>query len=77
MWILFVIYVLSCLFTAALWSPAEKGLVSWLSCVCHFPMWCPGSGVVLDCIYSGYLPSSLLGVSSHGTIQEPCSFMID
>ena len=19
---------------------------------CHFPMWCPGSGVVLDCIDS-------------------------
>ena len=23
-----------------------------LSCFCHFPMWCPGSGVVLDCIDS-------------------------
>ena len=38
--ILFVIYVfmsvmLSCLFNAALWSPAGKGLISWLSC-----MWC-------------------------------------
>ena len=40
--ILFVIYVskfvfiiLSCLFLAALWSPAGKGLTSWLSCV-----WC-------------------------------------
>ena len=21
-------------------------------CFCHFPMWCPGSGVVLDCIDS-------------------------
>ena len=21
-------------------------------CVCHFPMWYPGSGVVLDCIDS-------------------------
>ena len=21
-----------------------------LVCFCHFPMWCPGSGVVLDCI---------------------------
>ena len=26
----------------------------------HFPMWCPGSGVVLDFIGSWYLPSSLL-----------------
>ena len=43
------------LFIYALWSPAGKGLTSWLS------LWClavslllsqsyPGSGVVLDCI---------------------------
>ena len=49
---------------AALWPPAGKGLTSWLSCViyfvvvvvflcfCHFPMWYPGSGVVLDCVDS-------------------------
>ena len=35
--------VLSCLFLVAFWSPAGKGLTSWLSCVlcclvfCHFP----------------------------------------
>ena len=23
---------------------------------CHFPIWCPGSGVVLDCIAFRYLP---------------------
>ena len=23
-----------------------------LLCFCHFPMWCPGSGAVLDCIDS-------------------------
>ena len=23
-----------------------------LLCFCHFPMWCPGSSVVLDCIDS-------------------------
>ena len=40
-------------FIAALWSPAGKGLASWLSCMlcfivfCHFPMWCPGPGVIL------------------------------
>ena len=28
--------------------------------ICHFPIWCPGSGVVFDCINSRYLPSSLL-----------------
>ena len=34
------VFMLPRLFIAALWSPAEKG---------HFPMWYPGSGVVLDC----------------------------
>ena len=29
----FVFVILSCLFPAALWSPAGKGLTSWLSCV--------------------------------------------
>ena len=32
---LFVFVVLSCLFLAALWSPAEKGLTSLLSCVLY------------------------------------------
>ena len=46
-----------CYFIAALWSPAGTGLTSWLSfvmfnSVCHFPMWYPGSGVVLDYIDS-------------------------
>ena len=40
--------MLSCLFCAAMLSPAGKGLASWLSCV--LSMWCPRSGVVLDCI---------------------------
>ena len=48
--------MLSGLFIAALWSHAGKGLTSWLLLVmlyfCYFPMWYPGSGVVLDCIVS-------------------------
>ena len=46
------------LFIAALWSPAGKGLTSWLSFVMFncgfvtFKMWYPGSGVVLDCMDS-------------------------
>ena len=45
------------LFIATLWSPAEKGLTSWLFLVmfivfCYFPMCYPGAGVVLDCIVS-------------------------
>ena len=40
-----------------LWSPAGKGLTSWLSFVVSFVSlslshWYPGSGVVLDCIDS-------------------------
>ena len=51
-----VFVMLSRLFIAALWSPAGKGLTYWLLFVmfvfCHFSMWYPGSGVVLDCIDS-------------------------
>ena len=53
------------LFVDALWSPAGKGLTSWLSfvmsnCGVAISHWYPGSGVVLDCIDSGSLPSFLL-----------------
>ena len=54
----FVFVILACLFLAALWSPVGKGL-SFSSLVCgiflvfwHFPMWCPGSDVVPNCINS-------------------------
>ena len=45
------------LFICALWSPAGKGLTSWLSFVestvsLSLSQWYPGSGVVLDCIDS-------------------------
>ena len=46
------------MFIAALWSPAEKRLTSWLLVVMfncffyHVPTWYPGSGMVLDCIDS-------------------------
>ena len=56
------------LFICALWSPAGKGLTSWLSFVvsnCEFvtfPLvsWVCGSGVVLDCIDSCSLYPYLL-----------------
>ena len=53
-----VFLILSRLFIAALWSNAGKGLTSWLLLVMfivfffYFPIWYPGSGVVLDCIFS-------------------------
>ena len=45
------------LFICASWSPAAKGLTSWLSFVVSsvslsLSHWYPGSGVVLDCIDS-------------------------
>ena len=47
----------ACMFIFALWSPAGKGLTSWLSFVVStvslsLSHWVPGSGVVLDCIDS-------------------------
>ena len=54
------------LFICALWSPAGKGLTSWLSFVMStvtlsLSHWYPGSGVVLNCIDSGSLHPYLLG----------------
>ena len=48
---------LCALFICALWSPAGKGLTSWLSFVVYtvslsLSHWYPGSGLVLDCIDS-------------------------
>ena len=34
--LLFVFVMIFCLFVASLWSPARRGLVSWLSCVSCF-----------------------------------------
>ena len=50
-------YVCARLFVCALWSPAGKGLTSWLSFVVSsvslsLSLWYPWSGVVLDCIDS-------------------------
>ena len=56
MFLCLVFLMLSSLFIAALWSPAGNllALVGDFYCVffCYFPMWYPGSGVVLDCIVS-------------------------
>ena len=55
-YLFFVSVMLSCLFSAVLWSPAGKGLASWLFCVLCLLVFLSlshvmsGSGVVLDCI---------------------------
>ena len=51
------VFVRVCLYDCALWSPAWKGLTSWLSFAVSavslsLSNWYPGSGVVLDCIDS-------------------------
>ena len=69
MFLFCLVFAMFCarLFICALWSPAGKGLTSWLSFVVStvslsLSHWYPGSGVVLDCIDSRslhtYLPSS-------------------
>ena len=55
--VLFLLYLCARPFICALWSPARKGLTSWLSFVLSIVSlslshWYPRSGVVLDCIDS-------------------------
>ena len=55
--LLFLLCLCARMFICALWSPAGKGLTSWLLFVVStvslsLSHWYPGSGVVLDCIDS-------------------------
>ena len=59
MFLFCLVFAMFCarLFICASWSPAGKGLTSWLSFVMSsvslsLSHWYPGSGVVLDCIDS-------------------------
>ena len=60
----------------ALWSPAGKGLTSWLSFVVStvswsLSHWYPGSGVILDCIDSWPLhPYLLLPIGKQTFLQS-------
>ena len=54
---MFLLCLCARLFICALWSPAGKGLTSWLSFVVStmslsLSHWYPGSVVALDCIDS-------------------------
>ena len=67
MFLFCLVFAMFCarLFICALWSPAGKGLTSWLSFVVStvslsLSHWYPGSGVVLDCIDSLSLHPYLL-----------------
>ena len=66
------------LFICALWSPAGKGLTSWLSFVVSsvslsLSLWYPGSGVVLDCIDSWSLHHYLLLICMQSCQSLHCS----
>ena len=59
MFLFCLVFAMFCarLFICGFWSPAGKGLTSWLSFVVSsvslsLSHWYPGSGVVLDCIDS-------------------------
>ena len=67
MFLFCLVFAMFCarLFICAFWSPAGKGLTSWLSFVVSsvslsLSHWYPGSGVVLDCIDSWSLHHYLL-----------------
>ena len=67
MFLFCLVFAMFCarLFMCAFWSPAGKGLTSWLSFVVSsvslsLSHWYPGSGVVLDCIDSRSLHHYLL-----------------
>ena len=86
LWILFVIYVsvLSCCLVCSLQpcdhllgkgKPLGSLVFDVFFCFCHFPMWCPGSGVFLDCINSCSLPSSLLWCKTI-ILSVACTFLI-
>ena len=57
--LLFVFYVCHAVLSV-LCSLLDSLVYGVFLCICHFPIWCPGSGVVFDCIDSWSLPSSLL-----------------
>ena len=66
------------LFICALWSPAGKGVTSWLSFVVStvslsLSHWYPGSGVVLDCIDSWSLHPYLLWLPTDDTFSNQSS----
>ena len=53
----------SCSVVVTCWERADRLAFLYVRCsfdFCHFPIRCPGSAVVLDCIDSRSLPSSLL-----------------
>ena len=50
-----------CCLVVTCWERADLlAFVGGVFCICYFPIWYPGSGVLLDCIVSWSLPPFLL-----------------
>ena len=82
MFLFCLVFAMFCarLFICASWSPAGKGLTSWLSFVVSsvslsLSHWYPGSGVVLDCIDSWSLQPYLL--CAHSTTILLCTIILE
>ena len=73
LWIFFVLCI-SCLsLSNRLSCSLHSSLVyDVFVCVCHSPIWCPWAGVVLDCIDSLSLPSSLFSNNTYSTYNCHC-----
>ena len=79
MFLFCLVFAMFCarLFICASWSPAGKGLTSWLSFVVSsvslsLSHWYPGSGVLLDCIDSWSLQPYLLRCTINRSHSTPC-----
>ena len=84
MFLFCLVFAMFCarLFICALWSPAGKGLTSWLSFVVSsvslsLSHWYPGSGVVLDGIDSWSLHHYLLLQHSKDRHEFPAQPIFD
>ena len=84
MFLFCLVFAMFCarLFICALWSPAGKGLTSWLSFVVSsvslsLSHWYPGSGVVLDCIDSWSLQPYYFqqcGLCNQQRLRPACAY---
>ena len=45
-------------------------------CFCHFPIWCPGSGAVLDCIDSDLCLLTYFVTFPYGVSGQGCYFIL-
>ena len=73
----FMFVMLSCLFIAALKSPARKGLTSWLSCMCFVTFPCCVLGQVWFLIVLISNLNLLLSISILSVYSTPLSDLLN